>query len=164
MNYVIEPLGPQHDRGAFCCGNEVIDKFFVERGLADHNRRKVRIRIARAESSDVLGFYSLVASTLAPKRILGVVKFGPRPIPAIYLAMIGVCEAIQGLQLGKALMLDAFEQAISVADRVGAYCLWLQAVDERTVAFYEKLGFERVEPGGLEMYIPIDTIVDALSG
>lgn len=164
MPYLIEPLGPQHDRGAFCCGNDVIDQFCRDRAQKDHDRYKVRLRIARDEgSAEVAGFYSLVTSVLKPKRIFNVAKFGDRPIPAVYLAMLGVTEAHAGNGLGQALMYDAFERTALVADNAGAYCLWLQAVDERTAGYYEKLQFTRIEGTGLDMYIPIDTIKDVIA-
>lgn len=163
MAYVIEPLGPQHDRGAFCCGNQVIDKFCRERAQSDHDRYKVRVHVAcEEESQHVVGFYSLVTSTLEAKRILGLAKFGKRPIPAIYLAMLGVSEDHAGKGLGKALMADAFERSVMIAHNAGAYCLWLQAVDERTAGYYQKLDFQRIEQGELDMFIAIDTMKDAL--
>lgn len=121
------------------------------------------MRVAREEnSSHVVGFYSLVTSVLEPKRILKLPKFGSRPIPAIYLAMLGVTEEHSGNGLGQALMYDAFERAALIADNAGAYCLWLQAVDDRTVGYYEKLQFQKIEQGGRDMYIPIETIRDLI--
>lgn len=110
----------------------------------------------------MVGFYSLVTSTLEAKRIFGLAKFGQRPIPAIYLAMLGVTDKHAGKGLGKALMADAFERTVMIAHNAGAYCLWLQAVDERTAGYYENLGFQRIEDGQLDMYIAIDTMKDAL--
>lgn len=163
MPYTIEPLGPQHDRGAFCCGNAIIDRFCTEQAQKDHDRYKVRVRVACDEGCiRVQGFYSLCVSTLAEKTIFGLNKFGKRPIPAVYLAMIGVTEERAGKGLGKVLMRDAFQRTLVVADNAGAYCLWLDAVDEEKAEFYAKLGFERIEPNQLRMYIPIETIRDAV--
>lgn len=164
MAYLIEPLGPHHDRGAFCCGNDIIDNFCRDRALRDHERYKVRLHVAVEEGTPVVaGFYSLVTSTLTGRGLLNLPKFGKRPIPAIYLAMLGVAQPHSGIGLGKALMFDAFEKSAMVADNAGAYCLWLQAVDERTATYYEKLMFERIEPGELDLYIPIPTIKDLLA-
>jgi predicted N-acetyltransferase YhbS len=163
LTYVIEPLGPHHDRGAFCCGNATIDSFCNDRALKEHERFKVRIQVACEEqSSVVVGFYSLCVSTLEPNRIFGLKKFGKRPIPALYLAMIGVTQDHAGNGLGRSLMRDAFERTLRVAELAGAYCLWLQAVDEEKAAFYERLQFERITKGKLDLFIAIPTIRDAL--
>lgn len=123
------------------------------------------MRVAREDDSiHVVGFYSLVTSVLEPKRLIKLPKFGSRPIPAVYLAMLGVTEEHAGKGLGQALMYDAFERTALIADNAGAYCLWLQAVDERTAGYYERLQFQRIEgSSGLDMYIPIDTIKDVLA-
>ncbi len=163
MAYVIEPLRPEHERGAFCCGNEIIDKFCA-RALKEHDQFKVRVKIIRDEdSSEVLGFYSLCLSTIESQGIFGLKKFGQRPIPAIYLAMIGVNEALQGQGLGRSLMSDAFETAYEIAKRAGTYCMWLEAVSEEKAVFYEGLGFRRIEEAGLRMYIPITAIIDLIN-
>jgi predicted N-acetyltransferase YhbS len=164
LTYIIEPLGPHHDRGAFCCGNATIDAFCRDRALKDHERFKVRVQVACEEgSSAVVGFYSLCVSTLEANRIFGLKKFGKRPIPALYLAMVGVTQKHAGNGLGGELMRDAFKRTLYVAENAGAYCLWLQAVDEEKAAFYEHLQFERITKGKLDMFIAIDTIRDALT-
>jgi GNAT superfamily N-acetyltransferase len=120
----------------------------------------VRVFVGKnARTGHVLGFYSLCVATLAKKSFPG---FGQRPIPALYLAMIGVELAQKGFGFGTALMTDTFERAVLVAENAGAYCLFLDAVDFATVAFYKKIGFEVLIEGDLKMFIAIETLVDAL--
>lgn len=110
-----------------------------------------------------MGFYSLCASTLEANTIFGLKKFGRKPIPAIYLAMVGVTKDHAGNGLGTYLMRDAFKRTLNVAENAGAYCLWLQAVDEEKAGFYERRQFERITDGKLDMFIAINTIRDALT-
>jgi hypothetical protein len=164
LTYIIEPLGPHHDRGAFCCGNAIIDKFFKKQALKDHQLFQVRVQVACEEgSSEVVGFYSLCVSTLEPQKIPDAKKFGKRPIPALYLAMIGVTQKHARKGLGTDLLRDAIRRTLLVAENAGAYCLWLQAVDEEKAAFYEQGQFKIITEGKLEMYIAINTIRDALT-
>jgi len=161
LAFRIEPLGAHHDRGAFCCGNQIIDRFCREQALKDHDKYRVRVFVACEEGSQaVVGFYSLCTSTLAARTFPG---FGSRMIPAVYLAMVGVAEGRQGQGLGTALMTDALVRTLNIAENAGAYCLWLNAVDQETAEFYEGLEFSRMTDGGLEMYIAIPTIADALA-
>ena len=161
--YRIEPLGPQHDRGAFCCGNGLIDAFCTEHALKDHEKGKVRVFVACPDATnEVVGFYSLCLSTLEPKTILNI-GYGKRPIPAIYLAMVGVTKTHARKGLGTALMTDAFARTLQIVENAGAYCLWLDAVDEPTAEFYAGLDFRRITEGQLRMYIAVQTIRDALS-
>lgn len=159
--FKIEPLGEQHLREAFSCDNEIIDNFFRERALKDHQRYKVRVRVGCAgDDPTALGFYSLALSTLAPKTILGN-KFGNRQIPAVYLAMIATDAKQQKQGIGTDLMFHAFASTLSIADLAGTACLTLDAVDEEKALWYESLSFTRTEPGSLRMYIPLGTVREA---
>jgi hypothetical protein len=163
LTFRIEPLGPDHDRGAFCCGNPTIDSFCTEQALKDHDKGKVRVFVACPDDTNrVVGFYSLVVATLEPRVFPG---FGKRRIPALYLAMVGVHEewraGVKGT--GTALMVHAFQRTLEIADRAGLYCLFLDAVDDKTAGFYAGIQFERITEGKLAMYIAIPTIRDALS-
>lgn len=164
MEYIIEPLGPQHDCGAFCCGNDDIDKWFA-RALKEHNRYKVRVHVIRAEDSlVVLGFYSLCLFSLESGKFLGLKKFGTRRIPAVYLAMLGRDKSQKGNGLGEKLMSHAIESAYKISRLAGLYCLTLDAVNEDKLKYYEDLGFVRIEPDGLSMFMPITAIVDLIEG
>lgn len=160
----IQPLGETHLRGAFSCNNDIIDGFLKERSLRDHDRFKVRVRVATVgDDLTVLGFYSLALKTLAPKKNLFGIgnKFGERQIPAVYLAMIATHTNHQKKGIGTDLMFDAFEKTLLIADLAGTACLTLDAVDEEKAAWYETLSFQRIEPDSLSMYIPLGTVREA---
>jgi GNAT superfamily N-acetyltransferase len=154
----IEPLGPSHDRAAFSCGNALIDEFCTKKAQKDHDRYKVRVFVASEVGAvSVIGFYSLTIRSIEPGLIPGI-GFGGRDIPAIYLSMIGVCSDRQGCGIGTDLIYDAFGRCVRVSEDVGAYCIWLTAVDEPTLEYYESLGFLRTTPGKLNMYLPLQTL------
>ena len=145
----------------FDCGNSDINQFLHERAVREHRRRSVRVfTVKYAQSDPVFGFYSLCVATLEKKSFPG---FGSRPVPALYLAMIGVDLTQKGRGLGTALMTDAFRRALIVATNAGAYCLFLDAVDVTTAKFYAKLGFEFLVPGKLKMFIAIETLMEAFT-
>ncbi len=154
----IKPLGPQHDRGAFCCGNDQIDAFCRDRAQKDHDRYRTRVFVACPDASNVVvGFYSLSVRSIAPRTILNI-GFGSWDIPGVYLGMIGVCQDVAKGGIGSALMLDAFTRTLKVAENAGTYCLWLTAIDEERAAWYAARDFVRMEPGKLDMYVPVETI------
>lgn len=159
----IEPLGQQHDRGAFCCGNTIIDKWCRESAQKEHDKYRTRVFVAcPVDSKRVLGFYSLTIRSLAPRRLIDI-GFGQRDIPAIYFAMLGVSEDVAKQGIGSALMFDAFQRSLEVAENAGAYCLWLTSVSDDKAKWYKGKQFDFIEAGKLEMYIPLATIRDALS-
>lgn len=159
----IEPLSDQHQRAAFCCDNEIIDNWCKTTAHKEHNAYKSRVFVATdIDANDVLGLYSLTIRSLQPRRIMNV-GFGGRDIPAIYFATLGVTAAAKRRGIGSALMVDSFKRALRVSEDVGAYCIWLTCVDEPTVPFYESLQFMRIEPKGLDMFVPLKTLRDAFS-
>lgn len=167
--FIIEPLEEHHPRGVFSCGHGDIDHFFREKALIDHGTYKVRIKVAICPNEGrILGFYSLVIGALEPKTIGGLIKrkFGSRSIPTIYLATIAVDKEFERLGLGTSLMIDAFEKTMLIADHAGAACMTLDALSEERAVWYHGLQFERygiTSDGKVQMYIPLQTIKDALA-
>lgn len=163
VGFKIEPLSGNHQRAAFCCDNEFIDNWCKATAHKDHGAYKSRVFAATdAAADDVLGIYSLTIRSLQPKRIINV-GFGNRDIPAIYFATLGVTKTAKRRGIGTALMVDSFRRALRVSEDVGAYCIWLTCVDEPTVPFYQSLQFDRIEPDGLDMFVPLKTLRDAFS-
>lgn len=163
----IEPLGDHHLLEAFSCTHEGIAGYAKGRCRRDHGEYRVRVRVA-AEGRTVLGFYSLVISSLVPMTIAGRIghKFGrKREIPAVYLAAVATHEHHERKGVGAKLMLDALKRTLEIADRAGTACMTLDAVDEERAKWYEKLEFERfgtTEDGRIQMYLPIWKIEAAI--
>lgn len=157
------PLAEHHVRDEFCCGNDIIDRFVQKRALKDHNADKVRVRVAANEEHKVLGFYSLSLRTLAAKKIGGRIgnTFGNWPIPTVYLSMLATNADLQGAGLGTDLLLHAFERTLEIAELAGTACMTLDAVDQDKAKWYERRSFQRIEPMGLQMYIPLATLRQA---
>ena len=62
-------------------------------------------------------------------------------ISAIYLSVVGVSSDLQDRALGSHLLADAFKQSADAANRIGAYFLVLDALNESVARTYRKLGF-----------------------
>jgi GNAT superfamily N-acetyltransferase len=148
-----EPLGPEHDRGAFCCGNDTVNNFFRD-CMDEHQGYRCRVHVALDnESSALLGYYALRLLLVGPKKYAQ---------PEIELQMIGVQGDLQGQGIGTALMANAFEKIYSVAKTIGVTSLWLDAANERAAGFYARLGFEPVDVGTMKMFIPVKTIIEVV--
>jgi len=169
-NIVIEPLGPNHDRGAFSCGVNFIDHFLRKKCLEAHSRYKVRAYIARQADSDlVLGYYTLSLTALKPGDTSpeeAQEKFGAWAIPFVYLGLLGVTEDSAGQGIGSALMLDAFKRTAVISYVAGTYGLMLDAINEEKARWYadrEFLDFGRDGEGRVQMHVPITTIHQSLA-
>jgi GNAT superfamily N-acetyltransferase len=154
------------DRAAFCCGNDELDDFFTHHAARHHAAHRVRVTVAM-HGGRIVGFYWLVAHGQPLGRIsseaeaaFDTTKFDATPL--VYLGMIGTDRSVQGLGIGKILMVHAMRQTLAVADVVGVYALTLDAVDAETARRYAKWGFEYCVEGAdttyVPMYIPVETI------
>ena len=75
MNLVITPLGKQHDRKTFDCGEASLNLYLTRYANQDIRRRVNRVFVASppTEPKRVIGYYSLSAGSLAaadlPKKV-----------------------------------------------------------------------------------------------
>lgn len=159
---VVVPLNDLHVRRDFRCTDRAIQNF-CRSGIDRHNRRNI-IRAFVAvprDCIDVVGFYYLTTTSWEHDAVNREIadQFGfLDKIPAVYLGMLGVHTSVARQGIGTALLVDAFKRALVIADNAGVWALTLDATDETAAAYYEKFDFERITPGGLEMYIPIGTL------
>ena len=65
MVLTIEPLGKQHARASFTCGQAELDDWFRKRASQDERRNVARVFVAVDDALGVVGFYRLSAFTLS---------------------------------------------------------------------------------------------------
>jgi GNAT superfamily N-acetyltransferase len=143
--YGIEPLGKHHDRAAFSCGDEALDRYIRNQARQDHAKDIARVFVAVGpERHEIAGFYTLSSYTIdlgelpdAQSRRL------PRypEIPAALIGRLAVARDHQGKGLGEILLIDALRRIIETGETVASYCTVVHAINERAVAFYRKYGF-----------------------
>ncbi len=141
----IEPLGRQHDRGAFSCGQPDLDDWFRHRASQDQRRNLGRVFVAVDDQFEVVGFYSLSAFTLAlddlPEPIA---RKLPRydAVPAARIGRLARAERTRGQGIGRLLLADAVGRIVSVGELVAVFAIVVDAKDERAAIFYRRFGFQ----------------------
>lgn len=152
----IEPLGPDHDRGAFSCGIHQIDAFFKEchPGQACPSHRTY---VAVGENGEISGFYCLgpIVWEVKSKNATVVKSI------EIEILMMGVQLEHQGKGIGGELVRHAFQSALKVVDAIGGIQrIWVGALNEKARQFYEGAGFTASGKPN-RMYVTVDEIMDA---
>jgi len=157
-SFIVEPLGSGHDRSAFTCGVDALDRYFREQAGQDVRRRATACFVAHEIATDrIAGFYTLAAAGVPlaqmPARLA---KRLPR-YPAVPVARVGrlaVALAYRGRKLGGALLWDAVERASR--SEVAVYALVVDAKDEQAENFYLHHGFVAFgdAPGTLILPLP----------
>jgi ribosomal protein S18 acetylase RimI-like enzyme len=146
LDVILEPLGKQHDRSTFSCGEAELDEWFRRRAGQDERRNIARVFVAVDSELGVVGFYSLSSFKLdfddLPETIA---RKLPRydGIPAALIGRLVRDIRVRGKGVGDLLVADAVRRILSAARSLAVFAIMVDAKDERAAIFYERLGFRR---------------------
>jgi ribosomal protein S18 acetylase RimI-like enzyme len=160
----LAPLGAEHDRDSFCCGEEALDRYFKTQATQDIRRRIANCFVAvEAENSQVAAYYTIAAASIPlldlpqeeAKRL-------PRypTLPAVRIGRLAVDRKFQGRGLGGALLMDAAQRSIHSPPAV--YALLVDAKNDQAVAFYQRFGFRVFASQPRTLFLPLVTAEKAL--
>jgi len=155
----IEPLGPNHDRAAFSCGNPELDRYIRQQAGQDSKRKLAAVYIATADGLSVPGFYTLSAESILAADLPA--EFGKRmprfPLPVTLLGRMAVAQTLQGQGLGEFLLLDALDRASNASRQVAS---WAVVVDTKAGAreFYLQHGFIPLATNTDRLFYPMKTV------
>jgi GNAT superfamily N-acetyltransferase len=155
----IEPLASGHDRAAFDCGNEGLDRYIRTQASQDMRRGVARVFVAvmREEPKRITGFFTLsaawvVASDLPPD----VAKRLPRhPIPAALVGRLAVDRDFARRGLGSILLADAVRKTMAAAETVAMTVVMVDPIDDAARAFYATFGFRGLQGPRKEMFLSL---------
>jgi GNAT superfamily N-acetyltransferase len=143
-----EPLGSHHDRAAFSCGVESLDRYLQRQARQDVDRGIAAVTVmVDSETELIAGYYSLSASSVQPIDLPESTtrKLPNYPsLPAILIGRLALDERFHGQGLGELLLLNALGNARRLTAHIGAIAVIVDAIDDRARRFYEHFGFVRL--------------------
>ena len=159
---VIEPLNRNHNKNAFNCGIESLDRYLKRQANQDIKRRISRVFIARGcqDETRVLGYNSL--STLSidvsclPDELRK--KLPRHPIPAALIGRLAVDVSAQGKGIGKMLLANAIKRTLAVSNEIAIYAMVVDAINEEAESFYKRYGFSRLAYSGSRLFLPLRSL------
>ena len=161
FGFFVEPLG-QHDRAAFSCGNEDLDRYFkVQAGQDRRKNVAVPFVLVEKTTKTIAGFYSLSATTvileqLPPELARRLPKYPY--IPATLIGRFAIGTRYQGLWLGEFLLMDALRRALENSKQVASMAVIVDAKNEAARKFYAKYGFQPFSDEPYRLFLPMKTI------
>lgn len=162
--YRIEPFAG-HERGAFACGEQALDRYFRETLTQDLRRGAATAFVAvDLETDAVAGFYTLSAADIGREALPApAASKAPRyaRVPAILLGRMAVDQAHQGRRLGRALLADALRRTL--ASGVGVHLMLVRPKHDRARNFYARFGFEALAGPTDLMFLPLRTALSILA-
>jgi GNAT superfamily N-acetyltransferase len=159
----LELLG-KHDRSAFSCGKEPLDRYLKTQASQDASRRVANCFVAVENDTEHLAaFYTLSASSiflgdLPPEARKKLPRYPT--VGAMLIGRLAVDLQFQKCGLGSAILADAVHKALQSAEAV--YALLVDAMDDDAVAFYARHGFGALVDKPRTMFLPIATAAKLL--
>lgn len=82
-----EPLATHHDRASFDCGEESLNTFLQQRARqnADRNLGVTHVAVPEPDSSQILGYYTLLVRSVESQSLANAKKLPPGEIGVVLL-------------------------------------------------------------------------------
>jgi len=142
--YQITPLGNHHNRAAFLCGVEPLDRYLQKQAGQDVAKHVAAIFVATSDAQTIAGFYTLSAHAIRPGELPpDIAKKLPRypSVPVTLLGRLAVNKEFQRRGLGEILLLDALKRALPHSREVASAAVVVDAKDENARNFYVRHDF-----------------------
>jgi len=160
----LEALDEGHDRSAFTCGDEVLDRYFHAQVSQDIRRHVSNCFVAIEAAKGLLTAYYTLAATSIPTPDLPreQIKRLPRypTIPAVRIGRLAVDRRFRGRGLGAALLADAARRTLEAP--AAAFALVVDAKNDRAIAFYQHHGFIPFVSQPRSLFLPLATAAKVL--
>ena len=156
---VIEPLGKKHNRAAFSCGIDELDRYLQRQASQDTKRRIARVFVLRSgtDAQTVLGYYTLSALSIdlatLPDDLAK--KLPKHPIPAALIGRLAVNAPAHGTGLGRILLADAIKRTLALSDEIAVYAMVVDALNADAEAFYQGFGFTKLNAATNRLFLPL---------
>lgn len=159
FGYDLELLAGDHDRQAFSCGREPLDRYLKEtaKGHLAKGISVTRVLVERnsAPPKRILGYFTLTTIVAEAKNWPDAAKGLPQmPVPVVLLGRLATDQEFQGRGIARLLIAAAREIAATSLQGTGGIGLAVDAAEEEVVALYEKYNFKRIAKDSLRLFLP----------
>lgn len=158
----IDALTRAHDRAAFSCGSEPLDRYLRQQARQDAEKRvAAAFVLTEPPAPRVLGYYTLSASVVELGELPATMaKKLPRypQLPVTLLGRLAVAQGMKGRGFGQLLLVDAMRRSLAAAGEIAAMALLVDAKDESAEAFYRHFGFLPLQGQPKRLFLSMATI------
>jgi GNAT superfamily N-acetyltransferase len=156
------PLTKEDVVTKFDCGKAPLNDWLRNTALKAEGRSARTMVVS--DTTGVIGYYCLSTGGVNhDENPLPKLKRNmPNPIPAMILGRLAVDRNFQGAGLGSSLFQDALQRVLRTHAEVGFRALIVHAIDDEAKAFYIRYGFQEFPMGTKTLFLPIETLVNAI--
>lgn len=162
-SWLIELLGPHHDRQSFDCGVEPLNRYLRTQARQEMERdvAVVYVLSATGTANAIAGYHSLSSTAVRLADLPeGTRKRLPRYplVPATLLGRLAVDRFHRGRRLGEMLLIDALRRSLIASRTVASVAVIVDAKDDAGAAFYARYGFQPFPDQPLRLFLPMKTL------
>ena len=161
-DYTFTALAPTHDVGAFACGNADIDDYLHHRAQTEQALSLCQVYVMVDAHLKVWAYGTLSPiSVRIEGELLKAVGLTQAPYKAIggyLLGRLGVDKTLQKGGVGKAIVARLAKIAAQQRQVTGGVFLAVDPKEEWLVAWYETLGFNRLDPRFRRLVLPLSSV------
>ena len=154
-----EALGDAHDRAAFGCGDDALDRYFQTHVTQDIRRHITNcFVVVEVDTGRVAAYYTLSAASiplvdLPPDEVKRLPRYPT--LPAVRIGRLAVDQRFQRRGLGELMLINAVHRTMQ--DPAAAFALMVDAKNDQAVTFYRRYGFRPVAGRPMTLFLPAAT-------
>ena len=166
--WIVEPLGRHHDRAAFSCGKEALDRYIKDQAGQDARRRVAApfVLVEASGARSVLGYYTLSAFAIdlgdLPREVASKLPHYPS-VPATLLGRLALDRRLRGQGLGELLLMDALTRSLAQSAEIAAAAVVVDAIDEDAWRFYSHFDFSPFPERRDRLFLPMKAVAALFS-
>lgn len=144
MSWTFQEFDKKFNRTNFDCGIPVLNDY-LKNQMSQDVQRKANVPVfAVNPKNDVIGFYTLSASSIEFSNFPNTLKkkIAPYPVSIARIGRLAVDNSTRGQGLGKELLFHAIDRVEEVSAKLGIRAIVVDAKDKSAEGFYKKYGFE----------------------
>jgi len=159
------PIDEETITKGFSCGEQEIDRFFVQDALAEHKLGTIKTTCAYLPGiASPVGFFALASVCEETTQLPG--KYhnlgSPRVFPCLQMVFLAVHTRNQGKGVGSSMGGAVISLFAELGPKIGLPHLILVPINDEVVPYYEeKLGFTCYRNRS-RMFLPLQSALDAI--
>jgi ribosomal protein S18 acetylase RimI-like enzyme len=162
------PITADHRLDGFECGKPSLDEWLRAHALENEDKAsRTYVVTARTgeDAGNVVAFYTLAYGSVVRQEVPKKIRQGlPNPVPVMILGRLAVDKNHGGRGIGPSLLREAMQRTAEASQIAGMRALIVHAIDDDAVGFYAKYGFQVFPAGSRTMFLPIETLRQAIAG
>lgn len=160
------PITADHRLDGFECGKAPLDEWLKAHALENEgkaSRTYVVTAQTGADAGNVVAYYTLANGSVTREEVPRKIRQGlPNPVPTMVLGRLAVDKGHAGKGIGPGLLREAVQRTSQASQIAGIRALIVHAIDDNAVGFYAKYGFQVFPSGSRTMFLPIETLMQAI--